>query len=901
MTGNGTRKSKVLKTQDAIDRKIQDKNIQPPPVECATILIPTLNEVENIDLLMERILSATKAHAFRIEILVVDGGSTDGTQDKVIQWCKKGPVRLVKSDGKGGLSGDILRGAAMAETDVVVVMDADLSHPPEALPSLIRPVLDRTHDMAIGSRYVAGGQTPGWPWTRRIVSRTATLLAWPLVSIRDPMSGFFAARREQLLSLGKEATGFKIALEIAAKGGDSLRVTEIPVTFIDRERGTSKFGTSEIFTCLKQMLLLAGGAVSSGSALRFAAVGSMGVLLDYFIFSLLLSLNVGVIPSHMVSFLGATIFNFFLNARWAFAKTARVNNQPRWQLYAFFLIVCVLALFLRGAVLAVLTEAAGWSPRIAIFFAIASAAIVNFVGLAFFVFPPQIARTTATIRWRVFAIGVVLYSLVLRLAFMGVINLSPQEAYYWSYAQHLDIGYLDHPPMVAWLIWLGTHLLGNREIGVRLPAFLSWLISSFFMYKLGRNLFGKTAGFASLLFIAALPMYCYFAFSITPDAPLCAAWAGCLYFLERALVNRQSKAWVGVGVCLGLGMLSKYTIALLVPAIGLFILLDKESRRWLRRPEPYLALVLALLLFSPVILWNATNDWASFVFQGARRWSGRPEISLHLLIGSVFVILTPVGVLGAIGALIPRGLKTSFFRRETGPNRQWLFSILLTVIPVSVFILHSLRNASKLTWTAPIWLALLPLMGFNLFAEAGHSIAHRMEQFCAKAWRPTMVLLLLFYGGGLYYLYAGLPGLPPIKAMKLPVAWREMGKEVETLRQQVRTETGSDPVIVGLDRYFISSELSFYLPGGNIPGHISGKHLFGMKSLMWRRWVPISAVTGKAVIVIYFDPAHLPNRPLEDYFERLGPVDYRWIKKNNRVVGKFYYRMGYGYRDHSYH
>jgi len=72
------------------------------------------------------------------------------------------------------------------------------------------------------------------------------------------MSGFFAARREQLLSLGKEATGFKIALEIAAKGGDSLRVTEIPVTFIDRERGTSKFGTSEIFTCLKQMLLLAG-------------------------------------------------------------------------------------------------------------------------------------------------------------------------------------------------------------------------------------------------------------------------------------------------------------------------------------------------------------------------------------------------------------------------------------------------------------------------------------------------------------------------------------------------------------------------------------------------------------------------------------------------------------------
>jgi dolichol-phosphate mannosyltransferase len=863
-----------------------------------TILIPVLNEVENIDPLMERILSATKDKDFAVEVLVVDGGSTDGTQEEVKEWGRKASVRLITSDGKGGLSGDIIYGVKMARTDVVVVMDADLSHPPEALPSMIRPILDGTHDMAIGSRYIPGGQTPGWPWIRRIVSRAATFLAWPLVSVNDPMSGFFAVRREDLLRLGKEATGFKIALEIAAKGGDSLRVTEIPITFIDRERGTSKFGTSEIFTCLKQMLLLAGGTVSSGSALRFAAVGSMGVIVDYLIFSLLLSLNVGVIPSHMVSFFGATIFNFFLNARWAFAKTARLSSRPQWQLYAFFLIVCALALFLRGAVLAVLTESAGWSPRIAIFFAIGSAAIVNFIGSAFFVFPPQIARTTATIRWRVFAICVVLYSLLLRLTFMGVINLLPEEAYYWSYAQHLDIGYLDHPPMVAWLIWLGTHLLGNREIGVRLPAFLSWLIASFFMYRLGRNLFGKTAAFVSLLFIAALPMYFGFGLFMTPDAPLCAAWAGCLYFLERALVNRQSKAWVGVAVCLGLGMLSKYTIALLVPATVLFILLDKESRRWLRRPEPYLALVLAFLMFSPVILWNAMNDWASFVFQGARRWSGTPKISLHLLIGSVFVILTPVGVIGGIGALMPRGMKTSLFRRETRPNRQWLFSILFTVIPLSVFILHSLSQAPKLNWTAPIWLALLPLMGFNLLAEGRRLIAHRLEQFCTKAWRPTMVLLLLFYGGGLYYLYAGLPGLSPIKAMKLPVAWREMGKEVQTLKEQVRTETRNDPVIVGLDLYFISSELSFYLPGGNIPGHVSGQHLFGRKSVMWSRWVPISAVTGKAVMLIDFEPVRLSARPLEYYFERLGPVDYRWIRKNGRVVGRFYYRMGYGFHDH---
>lgn len=888
----------VLKPEDAIDRKIQEKNIQLHPVECATILIPTLNEVENIDLLMERILSATKTHAFRIEIIVVDGGSKDGTQDKVIQWSKKAPVRLVKSDGKGGLSGDILRGAAMAETDVVVVMDADLSHPPEALPSLIRPVLGGTHDMAIGSRYIPGGHIPDWPWFRRIVSKTATLLAWPLVSISDPMSGFFAVRRERLLSLGKEATGFKIALEIAAKGDDSLRVFEVPITFIDRKQGTSKFGKFEIFTCLKQMLSLAGGSVSSGSSLRFAAVGSMGVLLDYLIFSLLLSLEVGVVPSHMVSFFAATIFNFFLNRNWAFGQTARLSKQSPWKLYTTFLIVCVLSLFLRGAVLALLTEAAGWSPRIAIFFAIAAAALSNFVGTAFFVFPQQIARTTPSIRWRVFGICVVLYLLMLRLAFMGVIDLFPQEAYYWNYAQHIDMGYLDHPPMVGWLIWLGTHLLGNREIGVRFSGLICWLMASFFMYRLGKNLFGKTAAFITLMFLAALPIYFGVGFMMTPDAPLYAAWTGSLYFLERVLVGKQAKAWFGAGICLGLGMLSKYTIALLLPATALYMLLDKESRSWFFRPELYLALGCAFLLFSPVLIWNARNDWVSFAFQGTRRWSGPFKFSLHHLLGSVAVLLTPVGVIGLIGALAPQWLKTCLSLKEIRPYRQWLFSLHFAFIPFFVFLFYSLQKQPRFNWTGPVWLAVLPILAYSIFLGTGNQLTDRFARFSVKLWRPTIVILLLFFGGGLYYLYTGLPGLPPLKNMRLPVAWREMGEAVETVKRQIEKETGETPVVVGMDPYYISSELSFYLYDDNRAGRISGQHLFGSKSVMWKYWVPASAVTGRAIMLIGFQPGQLSDKIFEGSFERLAPIDYRLIKKDDRVVGKFYYRMGYGYRRH---
>ena len=152
---------------------------------------------------------------------------------------------------------------------------------------------------------------------------------------------------------------------------------------------------------------------------------------------------------------------------------------------------------------------------------------------------------------------------MLKLIFMGCVNLIPEEAYCWNYAQRLDWGYLDHPPMVAWLIWLSTSLFGKSELSVRLPAYVCWILAAIFMFRLTLNLYDRPAAFRTILLLAVLPIYFGLGFFMTPDAPLYAAWAGCLYFLERALIARESPSMVGVGTCMGLGMLSKYTIALL--------------------------------------------------------------------------------------------------------------------------------------------------------------------------------------------------------------------------------------------------------------------------------------------------------------------------------------------------
>ena len=203
-----------------------------------SIVIPTLNEAENIPPLLDRLL---RCEPRADEIIFVDDGSTDGTCDRIHAWAGSPTVRLIEREAPSfGLSGAVIAGAHAAAGDWLVVMDADLSHPPEKIGDLLRPLLEGQADMVIGSRYITGGSTPGWPFWRKILSRLAAGLAYPITGVHDSMSGFFTMPRKLLLELTPAATGFKIAFEALAQGGRNLRVVEIPIAFRDRARGISK-------------------------------------------------------------------------------------------------------------------------------------------------------------------------------------------------------------------------------------------------------------------------------------------------------------------------------------------------------------------------------------------------------------------------------------------------------------------------------------------------------------------------------------------------------------------------------------------------------------------------------------------------------------------------------------
>ena len=861
-----------------------------------TVIVPTLNERENIPEIIPRIVSSLRDAGLDAEILFVDGGSTDGTPRAIKQFGENLPVRLLETQGKGGLAGDVIRAAGVANGRFVAVMDADLSHPPEKLPDLLRPLLLNHCDMTIGSRHVPGGSIPDWSWRRRLASRCGALLSLPFVDAKDPMSGFFAIGRGRLLELGREAEGFKIGLEILARGGDALRVREIPIEFHDRRAGHTKFGSRQVVEYLRQLARLTGGRPSAGATLRWGVVGLLGMGLDIGLFTILYYLGFGVLLSHSTSFLTAVILNFLLNWKWAF-RTG--GNMPGCIGY---LVTCVLAYILRAGLIAQVVEIQHWPPQIALVMGILLGAIVNYVGSAWFVFRRVDQTGASSIRWRVLALAVVAYSVVLRLLYGGVMNLLPEEAYYWNYAQHLDYGYLDHPPMVAWMIWLTTGLLGHYELAVRLPAMLCWIGTAYFVWKSARMFFDKTTALVAMALLACLPVFLLTGLFTTPDAFLYLFWTGCVYSIQCAVLLNRKRAWYAAGLFAGLGLLSKYTMGLFGLSVIVFMLIDRRGRRWWRRPEPYLAVLIAAAVFSPVIVWNAQHNWASFLFQSARRMSHKPEFSLFPLLGAMIVLMTPFGVIGSIRSVLPQRLGGVRPRGHEFSLRAKRLTACMLFVPLAVFAVFSMRHEPKLNWAGVAFLAALPFLAGDICSW--NSQAHAIVRWSRKMWPTILVGLLLLLGFLGFYSTSGFPGAAPTVRLHAysPLAWRELSRSVEDIRERISKQTRLPAVVVGMNKYFISSELAFYNGPDLADGtpRVVGRGIFPNmlgtnRALMWDSWVPRQTLTGRPVVLIAFDREHLEEPGVANYFDRISPIQRQGANKNAALVAAFYWRVGYGY------
>lgn len=360
-----------------------------------TIVVPTFREADNMPALAERIDAALSGSGIEWELLLVDDDSGDGSEEIAAELARRLPVRMVvRQDAPRDLSLAVTEGIRLARFDHLVVMDADLSHPPERIVDLLA-ALDGGCDMVIGSRYAPGGAVDqSWSLYRVLNSRLATWMARPLIKCADPMSGFFATRRSTLPDTRTlRPMGYKIALELIVRG--RLRVREVAIDFRDRSAGASKMNWRQQLRFLRHLSRLYNHKFGTLARVPlFGAVGASGLAVDLAFYLGLQWAGVEHRLARCLSFWPAVGWNWALNRGFTFSESAR---QPHWGELARFTASSLVGLGVNVGSYTLLTSYVALFDRhrfIAFFCGIGLGSLLNFVVADRYVYrrPPEVDR-----------------------------------------------------------------------------------------------------------------------------------------------------------------------------------------------------------------------------------------------------------------------------------------------------------------------------------------------------------------------------------------------------------------------------------------------------------------------------------------------------------------------------
>ncbi len=362
----------------------------------ASIIVPTYKEAKNITPLSEQIDKAMKDAGLTYEIIIVDDNSKDGIIEAVELIKDRYNIRLKVRESERGLSSAVIAGFGLAKGEIIVVMDADLSHPPFKIPELITPILNDKYDFIIGSRFVKGGSAPHFNWYRKLNALVSKIIARPFTSVSDPMAGFFAFHRKLLRpGLMLNPLGFKIGLEMIVKASPK-RISEIPIQFREREFGESKLSLKEQINYLIHIKRLFEYKYKTfAQFIKFCLIGGSGTLVDLaivylsmqtFMISGIISTPYRFRTARVIGYVFAVTSNFLLNRKFTFPEAARGNIHRQ---YMSFFIVSLLGFIVNFSISVYLHEHIAFFNKyylLAAFMGIIGGTLINFSGNKLFVF-----------------------------------------------------------------------------------------------------------------------------------------------------------------------------------------------------------------------------------------------------------------------------------------------------------------------------------------------------------------------------------------------------------------------------------------------------------------------------------------------------------------------------------
>lgn len=474
---------------------------------------------------------------------------------------------------------------------------------------------------------------------------------------------------------------------------------------------------------------------------------------------------------------------------------------------------------------------------------------------------------------------------VLRLIFAAIIPVFPDETYYWDWSRHLAAGYFDHPPVVALLMRLGGMLLAPfgasaTFVGVRLGTILIGWVATVATIATARRLAGDGAALRAAIVITVLPLAAAGLILTTPDAPVLAATALGLYCVVRALEHPVGSSgslrwWTTTGLVLGAAFASKYTSIFLPVAVVLAILLRADLRARLREPGPYVACVVATLVFAPVLIWNSQHGWISFVFQ-LKHGLSAPKGSALLaawkhegdFFGGQAGLASPIlFVMLAIATIRALSLKT-----EKSGARFVL--AMVAALSFVFFIYSAIRQRVEPNWPAPAYIPAIVLLATTSWSARGE------KWFKAGVWFAAVMSALIYVQGVVPIL--------PLKPAKDPIArafgWRELTVAADREVQAATDSTQRHTWLAG-DRYQEASILAFYDPAhpATFATNISGRP---NQYDLWPRF-PNLAQRGDNLVLVLDDSQEMPDEiaKLAPFFDRADRAALVSLRRGSGEIG----------------
>jgi dolichol-phosphate mannosyltransferase len=436
----------------------------------------------------------------------------------------------------------------------------------------------------------------------------------------------------------------------------------------------------------------------------------------------------------------------------------------------------------------------------------------------------------------------------------ALVPLTPEEAYHWTFAVRLDWSYYDHPPMIAWGIALGRALFGDTPWGVRFMPLVWGTATAALLARLAARLYGPAAAPRAILLLALEPIVLAAGGTAFPDAPLFFFWTLSLTAAWTAIETGRTRPWLLSGFALGGALLSKYTAVFLPFSVLLFLLFSRPYRNRLARPGPYLGAAVALLVFSPVLLWNAAHDWVSFRYQSVNRFEQIDGV--RLVAGLKFIGQQWLGV---VPLTLPLAIAAGGRMARSGrPLERFLLACALPML--GFFFVLGWTRPIHLLWPAPAWLSLTVGMAGALAHPAG-----AVERFYDRRKGAALAAAGLALLAGAAHAAFFLPGFSPFQGL---YGW----KEVAGAAREIRRTLPADAFYLGLGRkYTVPSQLAFRLGPSE---EVHGKNLLGLLGLQFDFWADPEKLAGRDAVVVLEggDRTVQLEALLRSRFERVEPA-----------------------------